>query len=305
MLALCLLVLAAAPETATPTALLDRAETAYYAGRLDDSWSLLDQADRLETSRGEVPAERARELLLRAAVKLKQGDATTAETEAKHALTLDPDLRADSFPPPVQQVVSAARLQLPPRLIVRVTGAPAEAQFHVDGRPAQGGVITVLPGTHHLDVHAEGFAPFAQSFDAKSDRVLSVSLTPLAHPAGAAPLPGESARSPGWRPSSMSGREIAGWSLIGASAVSFAGGTLALYDTGATAVNRSHAQTASQRAYYDRYETRFALQSALGIGGAALAGVAGWRLAGGTPPRHRVAVVPAKDGAAIVIAGEF
>jgi hypothetical protein len=299
-----LLVLAAAPET-TPTALLDRAETAYYAGRLDDSWSLLDQADKLETSRGEIPAERARELLLRAAVKLKQGDATTAETEAKRALTLDPDLRADSFPPPVQQVVSAARLQLPPRLIVRVTGAPAEAQFHVDGRPAPGGVITVLPGTHHLDVHADGFAPLSQSFDAKSDRVLAVSLMPVAHPAGGPALGGPGARAPGSRLPSMSGREIAGWSLIGASAVSFAGGTLALYDTGATAVNRSRAQTASQRAYYDRYETRFALQSALGMGGAALAGVAGWRLVGGTAPRHHVAVVPARDGAAVVIAGEF
>jgi len=89
-----------------------------------------------------------------------------------------PEVLPPPLPPPAAPELSS----------IRLTGLPAGATVLLDGRPVHPPLTVPRgPDDHRVSVEADGFQPWAQSFDGSSDQTLAVQLKPKvpeAHPPG-------------------------------------------------------------------------------------------------------------------------
>src|SRR5579859_565470 len=291
------LLLAATPESGSVSALLDRAEAAYFSVKLDEASQLLDNADAVFARETELPPEKPRALLLRAAVKLKGGDAAGATTAARAALFLDPDLKVGpSFPPSLEELLESVRVSLPARVTVRLTGLPAGGAARIDGRDVPPGGIAVLPGPHRVTARAAGYQPFARSFETRGGSMsLTVAMAPIARPTPTPPPPTPTptpiAVGPVLHPSPTpvlvgseglheglpregDARSFAGPGLLALSVASLAGAGVSLYDLSVSTGNRSGAAP-SERSAYDGEIQRYQIEAGAAIGAAVVTGILG------------------------------
>lgn len=271
--------LLATPE-GPATALVQRAENAYFAGEFSSAWVDLEDALKKDP---EFSADRPRIHLLRAAVKLKLGDAVVAEEEAYRGLLSDPELDLADYPTDVERLFESARRRLPPRVVVRLSGLPPGAEARLDGRAVSKGAISVVPGKHRITAMAPGYLSHEETIEIAGDQEIPVSLQ----------------RNP------ASGRRaLVNGSLVGVSALSAAGGGWALNGLSVTRANKQKAGP-GQVAFYEKHERRFTQTAIAGFAVAAVAGsVGGYRLFRDSRP-VAVTLLPAADGGAVLLTGRF
>lgn len=278
-----LAILAAGPAAEPPanvSALLERAESAYFAGKIDEAWAELEKATALDATEVAIPPDRPRLFVLRAVVRLKRNDPAGAKEEARAALLIDPTLTAEDYSTEVFRLFEAVRDTLPRRVVLRFSGIPAGGETRLDGRLVPAGVIQVLPGSHQLVVRAPQHQTLATTIDAKEDAEIPIALVPIVH--------GRSRyAAPVW---------------FGVSATSLAVSAWALHGLSVTRENRSSARP-EQRKHYDPHLLRFTAGSFVGVTTAAVTGTLGVRAWRAKP--MAVGVVPFEGGAVVVWAARF
>ena len=99
------------------------------------------------------------------------------------ALALDPDLKAEAYPPSIQQFLSDAREKLPGRVTMTIEPEPQSAEVRIDGRPLAAGIAAVIPGKHQIAARATGFRLTTLRVTAtKDDQTVAIALTPAFAP---------------------------------------------------------------------------------------------------------------------------
>ena len=270
---------AAAPAESVP-ALLQRAESSYFAGKIDEAWADLEKATALDAVEVAIPPERPRLFVLRAVVRLKRNDPAGAREEARAALLVDPTLTAEDYSTEVFRLFESVRETLPRRVVLRFAGVPADGETRVDGRLVPAGVIQVLPGTHQLVVRAPKHETLATTLEAQEDAEIPIALVPIVY------------RKSTWTAPV----------LLGVSAVSLGGSAWSLYGLSVTRGNRAAARP-DQRSYYDPHVLRFTAGSIAGLTTAVVTGTLGVRA--WTRKPIAVVVVPTDGGATLMWAGRF
>ena len=281
---------------------VDKAEKIYFAGRLDEALTVLDQAEREEVASQEISPQRARIHLLRMALRAKQGNGAGAEESARKALRLDPELEAGELPPSAQDVVERVRQTLPARVIVKLIGVASGAEARIDGRPVPAtGSLTVVPGQHQLSVRTAGKTAL-QTFSATEDTEVVVrAAIAIAPPSPTSrvvakpnpfPKPGQSA----------SGKHAAGWALAAVAVTGTGAAGHGFWARSVALQNRS--RTDAYKTAYDDDVQKFTAQTAAGGGVALIAGgLSVWLLSSGT--HTSAGVLPTKNGAIVGFTMEF
>lgn len=261
-------------------ALIQRAESSYFEGKIDEAWLDLETATAIDAKVQAISPERPRIFLLRALIRLKRNDPAGARDEARAALLIDPTLTAEDYATEVFRLFEAVRETLPRRIVLRFAGIPSDAETRVDGRTVRAGVIQVLPGTHQLLVRAAKHETLATTINTEEDAEIPVSLVPIVR------------RRSIWATPVYFG--------VSAAALTVSGGSL--YGLSVTRKNRA-AALPNQRSQYDPHVLRFTAGSIVGVTTAAITGTLGVRAWNRT--RVSVAVVPADGGAMVLCAARF
>ena len=158
---------------------LPRIARAYYDDRLADAEAALALAESGVPRRNGLATLRL--LLWRAAIALAKGDRPAAESAAKAALAIAPDVEADGriHPPALQELLVSLKPKVGRSASLAVVAFPAGAVVRIDDRLAEGRVA-VTPGRHLVVVSSRGYRPVEMAVNVTNDATSTISL-PVAY----------------------------------------------------------------------------------------------------------------------------
>ena len=158
---------------------------AFYDEKLDDALATLTAA---EAVKGRSALGRLRLLLWRAAILGAKGDKAGAESAAKEAMALAPDVEADprTHPPELGELLDGLKTKVGRSASLAVVAYPPGAVVRIDDRLAEGRVA-LTPGKHLVVVTSRGYRPVEAVVNVTGDATVTLSL-PVSYGTSETPL---------------------------------------------------------------------------------------------------------------------